>query len=99
MMKVSTTVVQTVELDARACEEVFNTRLDSLCGGKDVYLNPKTGKVEEWDDTGHGSGITDVVDEKPSKLKLAALALRELLKEAQREAYREADKRRGRRSA
>lgn len=98
-MKVSTTVRQEVVLDGDAVEEVFKTRLDQYCGGKDVYLNDKTGEVEEWEDTGHGSGITDVVDKKPSELKLAALKLRSLIKQAEREEAQEREKRRGRRSA
>lgn len=98
-MKVSTTMVQSVELDARAVDEVFKAQLDSLCGGKDVYLNDKTGEVEEWDDTGHGSGITDVVDKKPSELKLAALKLRRLLDDARRAEHEARTKRRNRRTA
>jgi hypothetical protein len=98
-MKVSTTVRQEVVLDGEAVETVFRERLDSLCGGKDVYLNTETGQVEEWEDTGHGSGMTDVVDKKPSTLKLAALKLREELKKAEREEAAERESRRGRRSA
>jgi hypothetical protein len=93
-MKVSTTVRQEVVLDGDAVATVFKKQLDSLCGGEDVYLNEKTGKVEEWDDTGHGSGITDIVDDKPSKLKLAALKLRSLLEEEKREQYRAEEARR-----
>lgn len=93
-MKVSTTVRQEVVLDGEAVAEVFKRELDHLCGGAEVYLNEKTGEVEEWDDTGHGSGITDVVDKKPSKLKLAALKLRSLLEEEKRERYREQEERR-----
>jgi hypothetical protein len=93
-MKVSTTVRQEVVLDGDAVAEVFKRQLDSLCGGADVYLNEKTGKVEEWDDTGHGSGITDVVDDKPSPLKLAALKLRSLLKKQLAEQYRAEEERR-----
>jgi hypothetical protein len=96
-MRVS--VRQEVVLDGEAVDAVFRDRLDTLCGGKDVYLNDKTGEVEEWDDTGHGSGITDVVDKNPSDLKLAALKLRSLLDDAQR-AEREARmKRQNRRTA
>lgn len=83
-MQVQTLVPHTVTLDERAVEAVFHARLDSLCGGPDVYLNDKTGEVEEWENTGHGSGITRVEDKKPSKLKLAALNLRQLLKDKER---------------
>lgn len=82
-MKVSTTVVQSVELDSNAVTEVFKARLDWLCGG-DVYLNEDTGFIEEWTDTGHGSGMTDVVEKNPSEVQLTALKLRSLLKDAER---------------
>jgi hypothetical protein len=78
-MRVHTTVTQAVDLDKAAVEEVFRGRLYELCGSDGAYLNEKTGEVEEWYDTGHGSGITDVVDKAPSELKLAALKLRKLL--------------------
>jgi hypothetical protein len=94
----STTVRQEVFLDADAVETVFKAQLDALCGGKDVYLNEKTGFIEEWEDTGHGSGLTSVVDKKPTALLLAALKLRSLLAEEKRAAYREAE-RRSRRTA
>jgi hypothetical protein len=95
----TTTVRQEVVLNDDAVEEVFNNVLDSYCGGTHVYLNDKSGEVEEWEDTGHGSGITDVVDKKPSALKLAALKLRSLLKQAEREEAAERESRRGRRTA
>lgn len=98
-MKVSTTVRQEVVLDGDAVETVFKNRLDAYCGGEDVYLNDETGQVEEWEDTGHGSGLTNVVDKKPSELKLAALKLRSLIKQAEREEAQERERRRGRRTA
>ena len=77
-MKVHTTVVQEVTLDGNAVREVFTKQLNSLCGGEDVYLNDK-GELEEWEDTGHGSGMTHVVSKKPTKIQIAAIELRGLL--------------------
>ena len=75
-MKVSTLVTQSVELDERAVETVFNTRLAELCGGDGVYIND--GWLEEWEDTGHGSGLTHQKG-RATELQKAAIHLRDLL--------------------
>lgn len=80
-MKVSTTVQQEVVLDSRAVDEVFKKKLDTLCGGEDVYL--KDGWLEEWEDTGHGSGLTHQRG-RATPLQKAALALRDALNEERR---------------
>lgn len=77
-MKVHTTVVQEVELDGDAVRKVFDAELEKLCGGDDAYINSK-GELERWEDTGHGSGITTIVDKKPSLLTVTANRLRELI--------------------
>lgn len=59
---------------------VFNTHLDSLRGGRDVYLNHKTGAVEASDDWGRGTPGVEAVNISPSETQLAALKLRTLLR-------------------
>lgn len=78
-MKVSTTVRQEVVLDGDAVNDVFKKRLDDLCGGEDIYLNGD-GWLEEWEDTGHGSGITHQRG-RPTPVQKAALKLRDALRD------------------
>lgn len=83
MMKVLTKRIAEVELDPEAVEKVFKTRLKQLCGGEGVYIESKTGKVRSWEDTGHGSGITeDVTGVTP--IQLAALRLQEAFDDERR---------------
>jgi len=93
-----------VKLDPDAIEEVFRARLDQMCGGEHVYIDDKTGKVMSWEDTGHGSGLTEAV-EHPTARQIAALKFRSTLKEIERLARLNAeeklrkDMRRGRRAS
>jgi hypothetical protein len=88
-MKVHTTVTQEVTLDVHAVEEVFNRRLERLCGGEGVYIDDKTGKLMSWEDTGHGSGITETLGD-PTPVQKAAHALKDALRE-ERQAALEAE--------
>lgn len=81
-MKVIVTQYQEVTLDDAAVQQVFRGELDSLCGGADTYL--EKGVVKEWEDTGHGSGITRTAFAEPSDIMVAALKLRELLDDERR---------------
>lgn len=74
-MKVVVTRLESIELDGHAVDEVFKKRLDSMCGGEHTYIDPETGKVMDWEDTGHGSGLTEEVKD-PSPRMVAALKFR-----------------------
>ncbi len=79
-----------VDLDAGAVQQAFDKRLNDLCGGEHVYIDDK-GKVKDWEDTGHGSGLTlDVKD--PTKTQIAALKFRQALSEIRREEYEAKEK-------
>lgn len=82
-MKVFVSQMVPVDLDSNAVQEVFNRRLEELCGGEHVYIDDDTGKVLEWTDTGHGSGMTDEV-KGASKIQIAALKFREAAREIAR---------------
>lgn len=89
-MKVGITTTTYVELTGDAIKQAFEKHLDDLCGGEGVYIDDK-GRVKEWEDTGHGSGITDDV-KNPSKRQVAALKFRRALHEIKMEEYKEEEK-------
>lgn len=91
-MKVIITHLESVELNYDTVKEVFQKHLESLCGGEHVYISDK-GVVEEWEDTGHGSGLTRKVED-PSPTQIAALKFRESLREIRQAEYAEQEKRR-----
>jgi hypothetical protein len=91
-MKVYITQSVPVELDGAAVKQCFEKYLEDLCGGEHVYISDK-GVVEEWEDTGHGSGITRKVED-PSPTQIAALKFRADLQAIKRAEYEEREKQR-----
>lgn len=75
-----------IDLPDEQVEQVFESRLDQLCGGKHVHFKGK--EVVEWTDTGHGSGLTEKV-KKPTPLQIAALKFREAWREDVRKKLRD----------
>lgn len=54
--------------------------LDIMCGGKDTWLDEKTGHIMVWEDTGHGSGLTSILTKKPTELQVSAHNTRRIMK-------------------
>lgn len=91
-MKVHTTTVTEVTLDADAVEKVFKARLDQMCGGEELYL-AEDGTAHWWEDTGHGSGITHDV-QNPTAKQIHALRFKQALRDLERLAAKQEEERR-----
>jgi len=80
-MSTKVVVSHVIELDERAVQECFIKHLTGLAG-EDCYLDEK-GVVWRDDDYGRGSPLSSIV-KKPSKVQVAALKLRDALRDAKR---------------
>lgn len=79
-------VMQTVELTDDAAREVFDTYLKTvLIRDDDLFIDAKTGKVMESHDYGHGTPSEEEM-KNPSEVLIAAIRLRDALRDMRRAA-------------
>ena len=71
-MKISVRQYLDLELPEESVEEVFRKHLDELCGGE----MDSSGRFFNWEERGHGNTVRCYSDKKPTKLQLAAINLR-----------------------